>query len=427
MRQNLKRFYYSIWISLIWMGTLSVFVPGNGLALAPKEVLIVANRNASKSVGLAKYYMEKREIPEGNLLSLWVTDNENCSHETYTQKMVMPIRRYLKENGRDIRCLVMMYGVPLKVSAPELTEKEIAEQDELKRQKSVFEKEIEEMKNRPNQTAQLIKKQISEIDRRLQQIGFQRNQSAAVDSEIALVIAKDYSLSGWLPNPFFLGRPKETLSVEKADVLMVSRLDGPSDEIVRRIINDSIATEKEGLKGVCYMDARWPAPEKDIKDNGYGFYDRSIHRAGDLIKRNGIMPMVMEATEALFQPGACPKAALYCGWYSLAHYVAAFQWQRGAVGYHIASSECATLKGQNSQVWCKRMLEEGVAATIGPVEEPYVQAFPVPEIFFGYLTEGYLTLAECYFLSLPYLSWKMVLVGDPLYRPFKKNVPGASF
>jgi uncharacterized protein (TIGR03790 family) len=64
------------------------------------------------------------------------------------------------------------------------------------------------------------------------------------------------------------------------------------------------------------------------------------------------------------------------------------------------------------------MIEEGVAATIGPVEEPYVQAFPLPTLFFPYLVEGKLTLAECYLLSLPHLSWKMVLIGDPLYRPF---------
>ena len=72
-------------------------------------------------------------------------------------------------------------------------------------------------------------------------------------------------------------------------------------------------------------------------------------------------------------------------------------------------------------MWCKRMLEEGVAATIGPVQEPYVQAFPLPEIFFKYLADGYLTLAECYALSTPFLSWKMVLIGDPLYRPFENR------
>jgi uncharacterized protein (TIGR03790 family) len=65
------------------------------------------------------------------------------------------------------------------------------------------------------------------------------------------------------------------------------------------------------------------------------------------------------------------------------------------------------------------MLEEGVAATIGPVYEPYVQAFPLPDLFFSKLTEGYLTLGEVYLISLPFLSWQMVLVGDPLYLPFK--------
>jgi len=67
------------------------------------------------------------------------------------------------------------------------------------------------------------------------------------------------------------------------------------------------------------------------------------------------------------------------------------------------------------------MLEKGVAATVGPVGEPYVQAFPVPEVFFAALLDGRLSLAECYAVSTPFLSWKMVLIGDPLYRPFKQK------
>jgi hypothetical protein len=66
------------------------------------------------------------------------------------------------------------------------------------------------------------------------------------------------------------------------------------------------------------------------------------------------------------------------------------------------------------------MIEKGACATLGPVGEPYVQAFPMPELFFGFLTEGVLSLAECYMVSLPFLSWKMVLIGDPLYRPFPR-------
>ena len=196
---------------------------------------------------------------------------------------------------------------------------------------------------------------------------------------------------------------------------MVSRLDGPSAEIVKRIINDSIEAETQGVEGVGYFDARWKNT-KAKQVSGYAFYDRSIHRTAQFHSQKKILPVVLNDTQDLFQPGDCPRALLYCGWYSLGKYVDAFQWVKGSVGYHIASREAYTLKDKNSQVWCKKMLENGIAATIGPVGEPYVQAFPVPEIFFNLFTEGYLTLAESYLVSLPFLSWKMVLIGDPLYR-----------
>ena len=87
------------------------------------------------------------------------------------------------------------------------------------------------------------------------------------------------------------------------------------------------------------------------------------------------MPVVLDEKESLFQEGECPDAALYCGWYSLANYVDAFKWVPGSIGYHIASVECETLRRPGNRLWCETMLEKGVAATIGPVAEPYVQGF----------------------------------------------------
>jgi len=130
---------------------------------------------------------------------------------------------------------------------------------------------------------------------------------------------------------------------------------------------------------------------------------------------------VFDNQPGLFPSGACPNAALYCGWYSLANYIDAFGWQKGAVGFHVASSEASTLRRPESNVWCKRMIEEGVAATLGPVEEPYLASFPLPDIFFPLLMSGKLSLLEVYFRSIPYLSWRQVLIGDPLYMPFKKR------
>ena len=103
----------------------------------------------------------------------------------------------------------------------------------------------------------------------------------------------------------------------------------------------------------------------------------------------------------------------------LANYVDAFTWQRGAVAFHVASAECTTLHQRGSNVWCKRLLEKGVAATLGPVAEPYLQSFPAPDEFFTLLLSGRLPLLEIYFRTIPNLSWRQVLISDPLYNPFR--------
>ena len=65
------------------------------------------------------------------------------------------------------------------------------------------------------------------------------------------------------------------------------------------------------------------------------------------------------------------------------------------------------------------MLEDGVCATLGPVAEPYLVAFPRPNEFFSLLLEGDRTLVECFYDTKPFNSWMMTLIGDPLYRPYK--------
>ena len=230
-------------------------------------------------------------------------------------------------------------------------------------------------------------------------------------------MAGKYRLEDHILNPYFIGFQKEKLDINKDQVLLVSRLDGPDTETVYRIVNDTLEAEQQGLKGKAYFDARWPLAESDKDLSGYRLYDASLHKSAEAVEKR--MEVVLDDREALFDVNSCPEAALYCGWYSLAHYIDSFEWQTGAIGYHIASSECATLRKKDSSLWCLKMLEKGVAATIGPVYEPYVQGFPLPEIFFSYLIDGYMSLGEAYLVSLPYLSWQTVLIGDPLYQPFK--------
>ena len=46
---------------------------------------------------------------------------------------------------------------------------------------------------------------------------------------------------------------------------------------------------------------------------------------------------------------------------------------------------------------------------------------PLPDEFFPLLMSGQSPLLEVYFSTLPHLSWMQILIGDPLYTPFKKN------
>ena len=57
--------------------------------------------------------------------------------------------------------------------------------------------------------------------------------------------------------------------------------------------------------------------------------------------------------------------------------------------------------------------------TLGPTGEPYVDAFPLPNEFFALLLTGRYSLAEAYAFTTRYISWRMVLFGDPLYNPWR--------
>ncbi|MBU0993981.1 MAG: TIGR03790 family protein [Proteobacteria bacterium] len=349
------------------------------MGLEPSNVFVIANQDVKESLELAEYYIKQRQIPFDHLIRIKTGKGETLIRNDYEKEIARPVRNYLrqKKQAPNMSCLVLMYGIPLRIIDSGGNSKQ--------------------HKKRKNDPA--------------------TDMISSVDSEMALVYEEAYPLSGWIKNPLFSGSEDHGLFIDRRNVFLVSRLDGPSPELVQRLINDSIDVEKTGLKGKAYFDARWPEAAKG-KLTGYLQYDRLIHQAARKMNDSGLMPVILNSSEDVFQEKECPDAALYCGWYSLGKYVDAFGWVKGAVGYHVASSECTTLKKKGSQVWCKVMIEKGVSATLGPVGEPYVQAFPHPDVFFALLSGG-MCLAESYMKSIPFLSWKMVLVGDPLYTPFK--------
>jgi len=197
--------------------------------------------------------------------------------------------------------------------------------------------------------------------------------------------------------------------------LMVARLDGPSSTIAKGLIDKAMAAENTSLDGIAYFDSRG-----NTGKGMSGQVDQSLRDLTLITKLQTKLIVKEERTGNLFSTGDCPRTAIYCGWYSVGKYIDAFDFVDGAVGFHIASFEAVGLRDPNSSHWCPAMLVDGITATLGAVAEPYLQAFPKPKELFEELYNGK-CLVEAYYRTKPFNSWRLILIGDPLYRPFKKS------
>lgn len=385
------------------------------LALEPEEILIIANGNHSESLAIAQYYCGRRGVPTDNILTLPLGTelSYTITRANYEKQLAEPIRERLLSLGSNgnINCLLTTSGVPIKVKGRGPLE---GQEDKLKELKELAEKEknkIEQLKK--NGSA----KQKGNANRKLTQLQSEigriigKETGASVDSELSMVLFGNYELYRWQPN--ILKNNSLGLSL---NTLMVCRLDGPDEGIAKGLVDKALRAEKTGLTGIAYVDSRGIARDRNLYSPGY--FDQSLRDLAAFTRLRTELTVTEERTEKLFAAGACPRTAIYCGWYSLKKYIDAFDFVDGAVGYHISSWEAVDLRDPNSSQWCPAMLKDGITATLGAVAEPYLHSFPEPRAFFLELFNGR-CLVEAYYHTKPFNSWQLVLIGDPLYRPFK--------
>ena len=200
--------------------------------------------------------------------------------------------------------------------------------------------------------------------------------------------------------------------------LMVNRIDGPSELVVREMIKTSIDVEQKGLKGQVVRSHGKPPTD------AYGQYDESLRRLNQLLRENTSLTVKFDDRDALIPPHSLTDPiAVYCGWYSLRNYAPPGPFSPGAVGFHVASFELVSLHARAEHRWVRGLLSDGVCGTVGPVAEPYLHSFPAADEFFPLLLTGKMTLAEVYWRTTPMVSWMQDCVGDPLYTPFLHDPP----
>ena len=356
-------------------------------ALQPLTI-VVFNSSNRESADLAKFYAQKRGIAADHLVGLACSSEEEISRDEFDRTIAAPLRERFKEQKwwrvresadapptvteNSIRFVALIKGIPLKIRAAS---------------------------DYPG-------------DKRTDSPIGSKNE-ASVDSELAVLARFSPEISGVLKNPYFQSY-RAVGEISDALFMLVSRLDAPSAETVRRMITDAVEVEKNGLWGRAFVDGA------NNTSGGLQTGDKWLAEIPEQLRKAGV-PVVYDNHSATFPDGyPLGDCALYYGWYKDAvtgpFAQPTFRFVPGAVAVHIHSFSASTLRDPAAN-WAGPLVTRGATATVGNVYEPYLQLTTNVSILNDRLLHGF-TFAESAYMATPVLSWMQVMIGDPLYRPY---------
>ncbi|MGP8246079.1 MAG: TIGR03790 family protein [Bryobacteraceae bacterium] len=352
---------------------LCLLVSASGLfAQTGENVLLVVNRRDRVSREIGDYYRPPRSVPVKNVCYLDATSDEEIPWDTYLREVEQPIARCLQQGGlrEKILYIVLTKGVPLKVDGS----------------------------GGSIQTA----------------------EHASVDSELSLLYGKLHGAQvgreGVIGNPFSTKRDMPFRHPE-VPIYMVTRLAAFSLEDVKAMIDRALAARN---RGKFVIDLSGP---NNAEGNNW------LRNAAMLLPRDRVL---LDETTA--QPLRVRDVIAYASWGSNDGRIArtlGYSWLAGAVATEYVSTNARTLQrppaGWLPTTWEDRAhffagspqslsadyLSEGATAVTGNTYEPYLQGCARPDYLLPAYYQGR-NLAESYYLSIPFLSWQGVLLGDPL-------------
>jgi uncharacterized protein (TIGR03790 family) len=361
--------------SAVWAACLLWAAP---VLAQPGRVLIVYNSFYPESLEVAEYYRTARNIPVQNMCAITTEIDSAISANigSYPPLLRDPIRACLNAVGpANILYIVLSYRTPYSFS-PDLT---------------------------PPYYWYAVDSYVSDIwDRYSTQ--YIRPYPAAAHG----YFAENQNQGNYFP-PFislasFRTGPKST------PLYAVWRLDGPSAAVAKGLVDKAIAGEQSGgpVGQGCFDMRRDPLT---AGDNSYDAGEWEVYRAARAAEQAGFT-----ITEDFQVPEiSCPNTAFFTGWYSLANYMTSFSWVNGSYGIHIDSNSMTSPRGGTS--WGAGAIADGITAVSGSVEEPYLNGLPRMAGIIRNLFEG-AYLGDAVLRNTRWLRWRIVNVGDPLYRPY---------
>lgn len=368
----------------------------------------------SDSVDVGRYYAEQRQIPPGQILYLKTLDYKVIPYTRFILDVVNPIVEHLEAGGEEYRkrilYLVPVYGMPIKVRTG--------------------------FSSRDNPFGKGQSNNERSVDAYLNDLYKVYRQG--LNAPLNTTLNNNPYSSFYRSN-----RGKSFKEVREEDPLLfgeyflVTRLDGASSQVARELVDRALyaetwlhdpahptQTEEAGYySGRAYWD-------RESSGSGTAGIDRRIHQARLHADAAGWITVVEDTHDREFgEEGHMPEPITsypltdilwYYGWYSCGPYRDIFRWKVGAIGIHLDSCSAADIR--DGDRWVAGALRRGITATAGSVNEPFATLFTMPDRFFEHLFSGQ-NFADAAWYATNADKWMMVMVGDPLYRPY---IPGKS-
>ena len=353
---------------MAWLAVLLAILP-QAAATSPERTLVVVNRGVPVSEEIAEYYVHRRKIPAGNVCRIRAPKQEQITRREYEAWVEPGVMKCLSDGDSKERIdyIVTTKGVPLRISGA---------------------------------------------------------GNAAVDSELTLLYdklnGKEHPTQGKVPNPFF-GQPFAAFDKSRFGIYLVTRLTGFTLDDVKGMIDRAQQAENRGV--VVIDGTNWQ------------------HQTGEraLAAAARILPGGRVVAEHSTDPTYDVRGVIgYASWGSNdQHRVSGgrrdpgIEWLPGGIATEFVSSDGRTFEEppadwrpvpwkERDKFWAGTpqsltgdFIRQGATGASGHVFEPKLDATPQPDILFPAYLQGR-TLAESFYLSIRYLSWMNIVVGDPL-------------
>jgi uncharacterized protein (TIGR03790 family) len=355
---------------------LSLFAVAAAHAQSGENVAVVINDASPASRTIGEHYIAKRGVPASNVIHINTTQDEEVDRRTYTTAVELPVRAHIVQQRQHDRILyiVLTKGVPLRISGS----------------------------------------------------GGPYGTYASVDAELMLLYRRmtgdAVSPLGAVDNPYFLNTNEVSearpFTHREHDLYLVTRLDGYTVEDVLALIDRATAP---AVAGDILLTTEKPPRSQSVND--------WLTAAAARLAKQQYGPRVFIEDAAV----AGEERAVF-GFFASSSRTPSGPPQRmhfvpGSLAARFADADARTFKEAakvadaivpRRDLLLADLVRAGITGAAGFIGDPNGGSIVRPDILFPAYVAGF-NLAEAFYMAMPHLSRRTVVIGDPLCAPYRRK------